>query len=187
MKSNVRSNFGVKQDASMGAVVGLRAIVKFRNTYVFECRDKFGNLKWREEVHNLVTTEGLNDALTQHLKGSNYTAAWFVGLYGGTGTLNAADVMSSHAGWTEVVAYSETYRQTLTLGTASAGSISNTASKAVFTMNGAYTAKGGFVVAEHTKSGTTGVLYGEAAFSADRSGDTGDTITVTVTLTAASA
>jgi hypothetical protein len=187
----MKTNWATKTGLGLGAEVGMAGILKsgmiFRNTYRFECRDRFGKLKWVEEIENLVTTEGLNDALTQYFKGSGYTASWFVGLYGGTGTLDAADTMTSHAGWTEITAYSNSFRPTLTLGTAAAGSISNTASKAVFTMNGAYTVKGGFVVFEHTIGGSTGPLYGEAAFGTPRAGDTGDTITVTVTLTAASA
>ncbi len=31
--------------------------------YVIECRDKDGNLKWREDIPNAVTTEGLTKLL----------------------------------------------------------------------------------------------------------------------------
>ena len=98
--------------------------------------------------------------------------------------------MGTHAGWTEVVAYDELVRQTLTLGTASAGSISNTAAKAVFTISANGTDIGGAFVstgsAKATDSGyNTGVLYGAGAFTAgNKSLDDGDTLTVTITLTA---
>ena len=159
------------------------------NVYVFECFDKDGNLKWREEVKNLITTEGLNDNLDKYLKGSAYTAAWYVGLTDGTPTVAAGDTMASHAGWAEVVAYTEANRPTLTLGTPSGGSVDNSASKASFSINAdATTIGGGFVVANNTKGGTTGILYGVAAFTGgDKSADNGDTLNVTVTCTAASA
>ena len=153
--------------------------------YEIEAHDADGNLLWRDVVDNLVVTAGLNDSLDKHFKGSSYTAAWYVGLTGNTPTIAAADTMSSHAGWTEVTAYSEGNRQTLTLGSVSGGSVDNSASKAVFTVNANGTGIGGaFVVSNNTKGGTTGVLYGGAAFSANRTLNSGDTLTITVTLTA---
>ena len=157
----------------------------FYNTYRFEAFDRDGNPLWVEEVHNLVTTEGKTDVLSKYFKGSSYTAAWYVGITGASPTFAAADVMSSHSGWTEVTAYSESVRQTLSLGTPSAGSVDNSASKATFSINADGTGiGGGFVVSNSTKSGTTGVLYGGAAFSGGNKtlGNT-DTLTVTVTLT----
>ena len=95
--------------------------------------------------------------------------------------------MSSHAGWAVVADYSESVRQTLTLGTASSGSIDNSASKAAFSINGTATVAGAFITDSSTKSGTSGTLYGVVDFSSSRSVISGDTLTVTVTLTAASA
>ena len=156
--------------------------------YTIEAHDADGRLLWRDEVPNLVVTAGLNDSLDKHFKASGYTAAWYVGLTGNSPTVAAADTMASHAGWTEVTAYSEGNRQTLTLGTVSGGSVDNSASKAVFTINANGTAVGGaFVVSNNTKGGTTGVLYGGAAFSANRTLNSGDTLTITVTLTATAA
>lgn len=156
--------------------------------YVVEAHDAEGNLLWREEVPNLVTTAGLNDSLDKHFKAAGYTAAWYVGLTDGTPTFAAGDTASSHAGWTEVTAYDEAARQALTLGTVSGGSVDNSASKAVFTISANTTVIGGaFVISVSTKGGSTGVLYGGAAFSADRTLNDNDTLTVTTTLTAASA
>lgn len=151
--------------------------------YHFECRDAVGNLKWEETRNNIVMTEGLNDSLDKHFKGSSYTATWFVGLTGASPTFVAGDTAASR-GFTENTSYSEATRQTLTLGSVSAGSVSNTASKAVFTASGSTTWGGAFVISNSTKGGTTGVLYGAAALSTNRSVTTGDTLTITVTLTA---
>ena len=160
----------------------------FVNTYRFEAHDKDGNLLWVEEVHNLVTTEGKNDVLSKYFKGSSYTAAWYVGLTASSPTFAAGDTMSSHAGWTEDQNYSESVRQTLTLGTVSAGSVNNSASKATFSMNATATIGGAFVTTSNTKGGTTGTLYGGGAFSGgNRAVVNGDTLQVTVTATAAAA
>lgn len=163
--------------------------IVLENTYVIECVGPDGNLKWTETVKNLVTTEGLNDNLTQYLKGSSYSAAFYVGLTDGTPTVNAADTMASHAGWAEVVAYTEGARPTLTLGSVSGGSVNNSASKASYSVNANSTTIGGaFITTNNTKSGTTGVLYGVGAFSGgDKSADDGDTLNVTVTCTATAA
>lgn len=148
------------------------------HTYVFEAFDKDGRLKWREEVKNLVVTEGRNDVLDKYYKGSAYSAAHYLGLKG-AGTIAAADTMASHAGWAEVTDYSQGARQTLSWGTASSGSLA--ASAATFSINATVTVAGGFVTTNSTKGGTTGTLVGATDFAASRSLISGDTLNVTVT------
>lgn len=153
--------------------------------YVIECFDADGNFKWKSEFDNLVVTEGLNDSLDKHFKGSTYTAAWYVFLTDGTPSFAAGDTMASHAGWAEVTDYSESNRPTLSLGTVSAGSVDNSASKAQFSINGTATVGGAGICTNNTKGGSTGTLYGGGAFSeGDRSVVNGDVLNVTVTLTA---
>lgn len=259
---NLISEPSVSVNAGASTPNGLRVGTTLENHWTFEFRDPDGNLIGTREFDNLVTTAGLNDNLTQYLKGSAYTAAFYVGLIvgqsgvvtaitkanpgsvsapahglstgqvvkfasvggmtqlngnaypvtvvdantftigtdtsgfttytsGGAWTLQpglAADTMSSHANWTESTAYSETVRQTLTLGSASGGSIDNTASKAVFTVNANGTVLGGgFVATNATKGGTTGVLYGLGAFSGGNIIlSAGSTVTVAISLTAVS-
>ena len=154
--------------------------------YQIECVGADGKIKWTEEFDNLVVTAGLNDSLDKHFKAAAYTAAWFVGLASGTPTFAAGDTMATHAGWTEIAAYSEATRPTLTLGAVAAGSVDNSASKASFSINGSATIGGAFVASLNTKSGTTGILYGGGAFaSGNRAVVSGDTLNVTITLTAA--
>lgn len=177
----------VEADGQAKAGAGVQAGMVRSTKYLVECFDKDGNLKWSEEFHNLVTTAGLNDSLDKHLKGSGYTAAWYVGLASGSPTFAAGDTLASHAGWTEVSAYSEGARQALALGSVSGGSVDNSASKAAFSINANGTTIGGAFVAS-AASGTSGVLYGGGAFSAgNKTLDSGDTLNVTVTLTAAAA
>lgn len=156
---------------------------KAETHYRVECFDKDGNLKWVDEFDNLVTTAGLNKLLDATLKTGLTTPAWFVGLVDGASspTYAAGDTMGSHAGWTESTAYSNATRPAFTPGSISGGSVDNSASKAAFTINATATIAGCFLADNSTKGGTTGTLYGEGNFAANRSVVSGDTLNVTVT------
>lgn len=153
-----------------------------RNFYTVEAY-RGSLLLWREEFENLVTTAGKNHILSTEFVSGTQVTTWYVGLKG-TGSVSASDTMSSHAGWSENVTYSESVRQTWTPGSVSAGSVDNTASRAVFSINGSTTIYGCFLTTVNTKSGTTGTLYGAGDFSASRALDSGDTLNVGITLTA---
>lgn len=175
----------VDADLVRGGVSALG--VAIAGHYEIECYAPDGTLKWRETIDNLVVDVGLNDMLNQWLKGSTYTAAFYVGLVAGTPTIAAADTMSSHAGWTDNATYSNATRPALTLGTVAAKSVDNSASKAVFNINGTATITGAFVTTNSTKSGTTGTLISAGAFSGgSKSVTSGDTLNVQVTYTASS-
>ena len=184
MKSKITCDMDSSAEVVRGG--GIQPSIKLKNTYQIECIDSTGKLKWSDVVENLVVNVGLNDVLDKYLKGSAYTAAFYVGLTDGTPTVAAADTMASHAGWIEVVAYTEAVRQTLTLGTVASQSVDNSASKAAFSINGTATVGGAFVSTDSTKSGTAGILYGAGAFTGgDKAVSNGDTLNVTVTCTAA--
>jgi hypothetical protein len=162
--------------------------VQAGGVFTVQCFDKEGNLKWTEEKHNLVVNVGLQDMNTKYFSGSSYTAAWYIGLYGAgaSNTPAAGDTMSSHAGWTEVTAYSQATRPACTFGTATTADpsvITNTASPATFSINGTTTVGGAFLTSDNTKSGTTGILFSASDFQSpgDRSVVNGDTLTVTYT------
>lgn len=159
---------------------------RMRSVYRIECVGADGALKWVEEVENLVVNAGLDDLLDKYFKGSGYTAAFFVGLKN-TGTVAAGDTMASHGGWTENTTYSNATRPALTLGAVSGQSVDNAAAKASFDINGSTTIFGAFVTTNSTKGGTAGTLYGAANFASSRAVISGDTLNVTVTLTAAAA
>jgi len=144
-------------------------------------RNPLGRIKFIESTHNLVVNTGLDDLLDKRFKASSYTSADYVGLKG-SGSIAAGDTMSSHSGWSEVTGYSESVRQTLTLGSISSQSVDNSASKASYSINASVTVAGAFVTTNSTKGGSTGILYGAADFSASRSLSNGDTLNVQVTL-----
>lgn len=186
MKENTTAGADFGADVVRGADANQGVGVK--NVYNLECFDRDGRLKWRDVIENLVVNVGLDDLLDKYLKGSGYTAAFYVGLTDGTPTVAAADTMASHAGWVEVHStYSEGTRPALTLGTVSGQSVNNSASKAVFTFTGSATVGGAFVATNSTKNGSTGTLFGAGAFTGgDKAMDNGDTLNVTVTATASS-
>jgi len=163
-----------------------------KGVYKIQCHDAQGNLKWEDEAPNLVVNVGLQDMNAKYFTGSAYTAAWYIGLYGAAASNNpaAGDTMSSHAGWTEVTAYSQTTRPACTFGTPTTANPSvatNSASPASFSINGTTTVGGAFLTSNSTKSGTTGTLYSAADFSSpgDRAVVSGDTLSVTYTLSLA--
>jgi len=170
------------------ANTGASESAKATGKYVVECFDKDGNLKWVAETPNLVVNVGLQYMAGTALTSTTQITSWYVGLYGAgaSNTPAAGDTMSSHAGWTEVVAYSEATRVAATFAAATNANpsvVTNTASKAVFTINGTTTVGGAFLTSGSAKSGTTGTLFSAADFAApgDRSVVSGDILNVTYT------
>jgi hypothetical protein len=157
--------------------------------YNVECRDKDGNLKWAAESKNLVVTAGLQYMAGTSLDGATARiTTWYLGLITGPAsgtTIIAANTMSSHAGWTEYVNYSNANRVTAVFAaatTATPSLVTNTASPAVFNINGAGgVVAGAFLTSANDKSGTTGTLFSAADFggAGDRTVVDGDTLSVT--------
>jgi hypothetical protein len=163
-----------------------------KGVYHMQCFDKDGNLKWEAECPNLVVNGGLQDMNNKYFLGSSYTAAWYVGLYGAgaSNSPSATDTMSSHAGWTEVTAYSNATRPACSFGTPTTANPSvatNSASPAVYNINASATVGGAFLVSSSTKGGTAGTLYSASDFTSpgDRVVASGDTLNVTYTLSLA--
>jgi len=152
------------------------------NIWKVTCLDKDGNVKWEEEKKNLIVTEGLNHILDVTFHADTQVTTWYIGLKG-SGTPAAGDTMASHATWSEITDYSGD-RKEWTEGAASSGSMTNSSS-VDFSITGTATIAGAFLNTAAT--GTAGTLYGVVDFSSARSVISGDTLQVTVTVTAASA
>jgi len=164
---------------------GLKATGKF----LIECYDKDGKLKWTDESKNLVVNVGLQYMAGTALDGATARiTSWYLGLYGAASSNNpaAGDTMSSHAGWTEVTDYTEATRPAATFvaaTTANPSVVTNSASKAQFTMNATVTVGGAFLTSDNTKGGTSGTLFSAKDFSSpgDRNVVSGDVVLVTYT------
>ena len=152
------------------------------NIWKVTCLDKDGNVKWEEEKKNLIVTEGLNHILDVTFHADTQVTTWYIGLKG-SGTPAAGDTMASHSSWSEITDYSGD-RKEWTEGAASSGSMTNSSS-VDFSITGTATIAGAFLNTAST--GTAGTLYGVVDFSSARSVISGDTLQVTVTVTAASA
>ena len=147
--------------------------------YVVQCHDSDGVLLWEEPIENLVTTVGGNYALDTVLSGSGYTAAWYIGLITATSFSAVAlgDTMSSHSGWLESVAYSQSTR-VATAWSSAASNSKSLSTGCVFTMNASDTIQGCFLTSVSTKSGTTGTLYSAGTFATPQPVVSGNTLTV---------
>jgi hypothetical protein len=163
-----------------------------KGVYKIQCHDAQGNLKWESKSKNLVVNAGLQDMNDKYFTGSAYTAAWFIGLYGAgaSNTPAASDTMLSHAGWTEIIPYSNATRPSCTFATPTTANPSvatNAASPASFSINATATVGGAFLTSSSTKGGTAGTLFSAADFGApgDRSVVSGDILTVSYTLSLA--
>lgn len=179
---------------SSGFIAGTKSGEEAKATGVYhvECHDKDGNLKWSADTKNLVVNVGLAYMAGTALTSVAQITTWYIGLYGAgaSNTPAAGDTMSSHAGWTEVTAYSNATRVAATFVTATTANpsvVTNAASPATFNINGTTTVGGAFLTSGSAKSGTTGTLFSAADFAApgDRSVVSGDVLSVTYTFSLA--
>jgi hypothetical protein len=138
----------------------IKSSLKFKGIFEISCHDKNGNFKWKEIIYNLTLDAAINDNLTVYFKDGTKKTTWYVGLKSSAEAVSAAWTPGNvNNGFTEFQLYDETYRPTWTSGSVSAKSLSNTASPAVFTVNDTGTVWGAFLISEHTKGGTTGILW----------------------------
>jgi hypothetical protein len=184
---------GIKAEASLQANT-----VSVQKVGLEICRDVWcykadGNLRWYDHSCNKTPTEGLNEFLDSMWK-NGASANWYVGLIVGPGSSttyadgDTAAQINGTNGWDEdSTAYSEATRPALTMGTVSGGSVNNSASKAVFTIDSTCVAgcviAGNFIISNNTKAGTTGILAGEGDWSVDRTVYGDDTLNCQITST----
>ena len=132
----------VTDHISSGFIAGTKSGEQASATGVYhvECHDKDGKLKWTADSKNLVVNEGLAYMAGTALTSVAQITTWYIGLYGSgaSNTPAAGDTMASHAGWTEVVPYSNATRVTATFVTATTANpsvVTNAASPATFNIN----------------------------------------------------
>jgi hypothetical protein len=183
-------------DASIIRKPSMLEACEVHGKYFAACIDKYGRLKWRDTIDNVVTTVGKNLALDTFLAGSGYTVVGpFLGLISSvtyTGVPVITDTMASHSTWYEVSAttYFPTVAARLTMNggwsAASNGSkaLSSALSFSIITNGG--TVKGCFIVfgagAVATLGSTAGTLYSAGVFTGgDKVVGVGDTLQVSYT------
>jgi len=168
--------------------------LELKGKYFAKCFDKNGNLKWEDDIDNVVTDVGANQLLDSAF-GSGPIAGPFLGLIssvGYTGVPVVGDTMSSHSTWNEASNGSNypnwstpasNARGTMTFASASGRAKALTGAISFVIANNGGTVKGAFAVfgtnAVATNNSTTGVLYSAGLFSGgDKTVGIGDTLQV---------
>ena len=154
----------------------------FGGVFHVDCYNREGGWKWSADAPNLVTNEGLQHILDTVFSGGTAIDPWYVGLMGDTTTVAAADTQESHAGWTELTAYTGSRKAWVEVR--SSQSMTNAASKASFTLNAdSQTIGGAFLVG--AASGDAALMSAAAFTGGDKSGDSADVLEVTYVFSAA--
>lgn len=149
--------------------------------------DKNGIQKFESQYRNLVVNQGKNNILNVMFADGTQTAStsWFMGLIIDTSFtgIAAGDTASSHGGWVEATGYSEATRPVWGQAGPSTGvtTITN-ASPVTFNINATATLKGGFIISNSTKGGTSGILWAAALFTAAVPVNSGDQMKCTYNL-----
>jgi hypothetical protein len=171
--------------------------------YHVVCRDANGNLKWEEEIPNLVVAIGKQLMLDTLLRGSAYTVVGpFLGLTKVSLTPAATDTMTTlvTTNAAEFTAYTVSgsavrgtavFAASTSSGSTPSNVTTSTATSITYTITGAGgTVYGCFLVtgsgAVSTQSSTAGTLYSEGNFSTAKATTAGDTVSVTYSTTATS-
>jgi len=171
--------------------------------YHVECRDAQGNLKWTEEVPNLVVAVGKQLMLDTLLRtsGTYTTVGPFLGLTNASLTPAALDTMTTLVGGSkEFINYTvggsavrgtAVFAASTSSGSTPSNVTTSAATAITYTITGAGgTVYGCFLVtgsgAVSTLSSTAGTLYSEGNFSTAKATTAGDTVSVTYSTTATS-
>jgi hypothetical protein len=202
--NNEFASCGDHAEISMQAQAINQETVGVEGYYHVECRDSDGNVKWTEEFPNQVVQVGKIFMFQQTLITSPIALVGpFLGLVSGTGnTFSPTDTMTSHAGWSEFIAYTvggSAVRGTAVFATPTGNSnttpgsnvVTASATAITYTITGAGGTVGGcFLVtgsgASSTLSNTGGTLYSAGAFGTAKTTTSGDTVSVTYSTTATS-
>jgi hypothetical protein len=147
---------------------------------------KDGSITDEEIIHNIITTEGINNMQDVYFHGSSQTATWYIGIYTGTYTpvitATAATIASAA---TETSSYDESNRVAYNEAAASSRVTSNSANPAEFTASATIAVKGAFLISSATKQGTSGVLFSVSNFSSTKNLDDGDKLYIQYDITGA--
>lgn len=136
---------------------------------------------------NLVVNEGLNHILDVQFNAATQVTTWYIGIFEANYTpvagVTAATIASAS---TESTAYDEATRVEYVEANPTSQVVTNTASKATFTINATKTIYGAFLISNSTKGGTSGVLFAASQFGASKAVVDNDQLLITYAITASS-
>ncbi len=169
---------------------GTKGMFNIGGVFTAKCVGEDGVEKWSEEFNNRVVTEGLEHTLdVLFLPATAQIDPWYVMLTDGAPLGDLATDTSAQIGgtnaWDEITDYAGTRKAYVESRTALVMSNSTTAD---FVMDATVTVGGAALVSASAAAGdAAGTLLAVGAFTADRSVVSGDTISVTYTMTIADA
>lgn len=158
-----------------------------------------------DDVHNIVTNQGLNYALSscfdQDYAATNPAAYnyWWIALMNNDGNGIAGDTYASHSGWTEFQLYTGDRKNWLAAGDHASSQLIANAATVDFTISGVTPpdyVRGVYLVSDGTNGAATNietkgdqaasdaVLWATAEFAADLSVQDSDVIKITYTVNA---
>lgn len=166
---------------------------KIGGVFHFTQRNGAGEIVDEWDAHNIVTDEGLDHLLDVTLSGGTQITSWYVILKDNTG--DPVDGSETYATplFSEITDYDEANRVAWSDGGVSSQSVDNSGTPASFSINTTVTVYGAGLVgggtAITTKGDTSGggTLFCCANFASSKALNSGDTLEVTYTLTAADA
>ena len=145
---------------------------------------------WTEDVHNLVTNQGLDSILNVYLDAATQITTWYCVIFESNSTPDAGWTYATPT-YTELQTYDEATRPEYKEAASSSQSVTNSANKAVFTISATKTLYGAALVgggsAATTKADTAGggTLLCAAKFASSRSVVDNDVCNLTYTFSAA--
>ena len=150
------------------------------------------NMLSRTKDHNICTDEGLNHLLNVVFGATAKETTWYVEIYEGSSVPSfvAGTTYAAPTG-TPSSAYDEATRPEYIDVAATGKVMTNSASKATFTINASKTIQGASLVAGGSAATTKadvaggGILYCAAAFSSPKVCEDDDVLKITITITAA--
>ena len=162
-------------------------------TTVWEVEHRRGGVLLSRTVDkNTYTDQGLNHTLDVLLHGATQINPWYV-IIVETNTTATAGMTYAVPVFTECTAYDEATRKEYVEAAAASRVTTNSASKAVFTINASKTIYGAALVGGGTGGATKadvaggGTLLNYSKFTGSKSVVAGDTLTITATVTLTSA
>lgn len=196
MTHRIKLKVGDRAESKITSRPGASDGTRFRGEFEIIHRDCDGNIKGIDKCHNVVTDEGLDALLDIMLHGTSQITTWYVIIFESDTTPDGSETYAVPV-YTESTAYDEATRPEYVEAASSGQSITNSANKAVFTMNASKTIYGAGLVgiAGEDSSGSNASTPGDtggggtllccAKFTASRAVVDNDTLEVTYTLSAA--
>ena len=142
-----------------------------------------GEILSEQRFQNGITDEGKDELLKIAFSVEEAPVTWYIGMLLGT-TLNAADVMGSHAGWVLIDDVDEATRPAWISGDNVTSQSLTNAAAVVYTVDNVagHTIDGVFIVSSDDLDGETGILWSTGLFGTQINAADNDVINITYTL-----